>query len=131
MHSKGSLKAIGCVPATQPAADRSLRRDRGLMAQRPNVGGNRRQLVGSELSSTHGRHWAAIFLGIRHSFFDRFQNSSVAAIAPQPLSGGEIRTQWRTCSVPAVTTCTRSAAYLAVIDAIAQGNHRRGRSFGN
>ena len=65
-----------------------------LMTQCPDVCGDCRQLVGSEFRSTHGRHRAAIFLRVGHSFSDGFQDFGITAIAPEPLSRGKTWTQW-------------------------------------
>lgn len=83
-RSSGGLAEIQMVPTVRnPRARKfSINRRADLMTQRPDVCGNCRDLVGSELRSTHGRHRAAIFLGVRHSFSDRFQDSGVAAVAP-------------------------------------------------
>ena len=44
--------------------------------------------------------------------------------------GGKVRTQGRARTVRAMATRTGRSAYLTVVNAIAQGNHRCGRSLG-
>jgi hypothetical protein len=67
-------------------------------------------------------------LGLGHTFGDYLRNHRIAAIAPEPLSGGEIGTQWRALRVPAVATHASRGADLTVVDAIAQRNHLLGRA---
>jgi hypothetical protein len=103
----------------------------GSLAQSPDICGERRKLVGSELRPDHGWHRAAIFLGVHHSFSDRLRDSAITPIAPQPLFGGKVWTQGRARAALAVATRTGGPAYLTVVNAIAKGNHCSRRSFGN
>src|SRR5437764_725096 len=81
------------TPARPNIASPDARSTSILMTQCPYICGDCRQLIGSEFRSTHGRHRAAIFLRVGHSFSDRFQNSGIAAIAPEPLFRSKTWTQ--------------------------------------
>jgi hypothetical protein len=93
------------------------------VAQGPYVGRHRRHLIGAELSAAHRWHGGAILFRLRHTVADYFRNRCVTAIAPQPMSAGEIGTQRRTGSIRAVATRTGRTADLTVLDPITQRNH--------
>src|ERR1700722_11772339 len=90
--------AISSMALFRIAGGRSIgramcaRRGRRTMAQGPDVGRHRRHLIGGQLSATHGRHGRAILFRLRHTGVDYFCNRSVTAVAPQPMSAGEIGT---------------------------------------
>ena len=109
----------------------SIPAGRCRMTQAPDIRGEGRYLVGSKLRPAHRRHGAAIFFGLRHSIGDRFRDSGVAAIAPQPFLAPSDRAPMA-CPYRSRhgNPCSRSA-HLAVVDAIAQRNHLSCRSFGN
>ena len=93
------------------------------MAKAPDISCQSLCLVRGKLRPTHRRHRAAILLRFRHAFRYRFQDSSKAAIAPQPFLAAEIRTQGRTSTIRAMASRTGRTAHLTVVDAITQGNH--------
>ncbi len=101
------------------------------MAQGPDIRGEGGELLGSELRTSHGRHGAAVLFGLRHSLLNDLLDSGVAAVAPQPLVGGEVRPQGRTRGMRAVATRTGRAAHFTVVDAIAQRDHLPRGAFGN
>ena len=101
------------------------------MAQAPNIGRDRRDLIGVEICSTHGWHGGPILFGFRHAGSYRFGNRTVAAIAPQPLGVREIGAEGRACAGGAMAARAGRSADLTVVDAIAQYEHLLRRSVRN
>jgi len=101
------------------------------VAQAPDIGRDRRDLIGRELCSTHGRHGRAILFGFRHAGSYGFGDSTEAAIAPQPLSVCEIGAEGRACAGRAMAARAGRSADLTVVDAVTQYHHLFRRSVRN
>src|SRR5205809_2702950 len=87
------------------------------MTQRPHIGGDGGKLGGGELRPAHGRHWSAVLLRLRDADGDGVRDRSETAIAPYPLTAGEVGPQRRALGVRSVTAGTRRARDLALVDA--------------
>src|ERR1700722_17167467 len=101
------------------------------MAQRPDVRRHRGGLLGRELRTTHRGHGATIVLGSRDTAGDGLLDPGQAAIAPRPLTRGEIRSERPAFGVRAMTTGARSATDLAREDLLTQCHCLRGRPRGH
>ena len=55
-----------------------------VVAQAPDICGDRRQLLVGQLCPAHRRHGSAILLRLRHSLPDDLRDAPIAAVAPEP-----------------------------------------------
>lgn len=91
-----------------------------LLAKRPHVSGNGVKVLLRKLRAAHGRHRASIVLRSRDPVSDDLLDGGKTAIAPEPMTAGEIRPKWRSLRIRSVTAGACPAALLTAKNPRAQ-----------
>src|SRR5690242_107361 len=89
------------------------------VAERPDIGGDGRDLVLREIGAAHRRHRAGRLLGLGDSLPDRSGEPGEASVAPEPMAAREVGTLRRALAGRAVAG-RAGPAVRAMIDALAE-----------
>ena len=129
--SNGRAAAPVQVGGGERVRRRSLSVCFAASADRVNVRGDRVNLVGRQLGTTHGGHRASRLLRMEYAFGDRFADPLQATVAPEPGSVGQIRADRAAVPVGTMAAGAGAIGNLTVEDPITEGNlllrHSRGQ----
>src|SRR5258708_15347241 len=90
------------------------------MADRPDIGRHRREVLLGERASPHGRHHALVALGLGHALGDDVAEARQAAVAPQPVCRVERRPDRAAAGVRAMAAAAGALCGLPLASAVAE-----------